>query len=241
MWIRLDRFLSEQNIAARSETRQLVRKGRILINGELPSGSDTKLDPQVDVVWVDGQLIHYNRFLYIMLNKPLGVVSATEDTKHQTVLDLVPKELYRPGLFPAGRLDKDTEGFVLLTDDGPFAHSILSPRKHIPKTYIVCLAEALQPAVQADFAKGVTLRDGTVCLPAELSILPADGQYAYRAEVVLHEGKYHQIKRMFEACGNRVVALKRTKMGGLNLDPALASGECRLLAEEEIEQIRNTH
>ena len=170
-----------------------------------------------------------------MLNKPKGVVSATDDKMHKTVLDLVPDNLKRPGLFPAGRLDADTTGFVLLTDDGDFAHRILSPKNHIEKTYIATLEKTLTEEDISAFAAGITLSDGYECLPAAVKLV---GQAV--AEVKICEGKYHQIKRMFAVRGNRVVELKRVKMGGLSLDIALEPGKMRELTQDELLKITNS-
>ena len=232
--MRLDRFFSSQSLASRKEVKALVRQGRITVNGETVKISDIQIDPECDIILLDGKNVFYKEHIYIMLNKPQGVVSATEDRQHRTVLDLVPPQLYRSGLFPAGRLDSDTEGFVLLTDDGDFAHRILSPKKHVPKTYEAVLDRPVNQTDIALFREGVTLSDGTVCMPAQLRVLK-EGPHPL-AEIVLREGKYHQIKRMFAACGKKVLFLKRTGIGGLFLDPALKPGECReILHKERIE------
>ncbi|MEE0982349.1 MAG: 16S rRNA pseudouridine(516) synthase, partial [Acutalibacteraceae bacterium] len=172
------------------------------------------------------------KFVYLMLNKPKGVVSATNDRSQKTVVDLVPDELKKRNLFPAGRLDMTTTGFVLITDDGDFAHRILSPKNHIEKTYEARLAESVTEEQLRMVADGIVLKDGTECLPAKLKIL--EGGDNPLVEIKICEGKYHQIKRMFAAAGNGVIELKRTKMGNLSLDEDLAEGECRRLNEAEV-------
>lgn len=233
--MRLDKFFTSQSLATRKEAKELVKQGRITVNGETVKFSDTQIDPSCDIILLDGKNVSYKEYIYIMLNKPQGVVSATEDRQHQTVLDLVPPALYRKGLFPAGRLDKDTEGFVLLTDDGDFAHRILSPQKHIPKTYHAIINKPIDETDISAFREGLRLSDGTVCMRAELRLLEDSAEPL--VEVVLQEGKYHQVKRMFESRGKRVVYLKRTQMGGLPLDPELKSGECREILHKELEKI----
>ncbi len=229
--MRLDKFFSAQSLATRKEVKTLLKQGRITVNGETVKVADYQIDPNCDIVLLDGQNVTYKEFLYIMLNKPQGVVSATEDRSQQTVLDLVPPELYRKGLFPAGRLDKDTEGFVLLTDDGAFAHQILSPKSHVEKTYHAVLEQAITEADVVAFREGLRLADGTVCMRADLTLLQQAPQVV--CEVVLREGKYHQVKRMFAARGNRVLFLKRVKIGGLALDEALPLGGCREILHKE--------
>ncbi len=229
--MRLDKFFSSQSLASRKEIKTLVRQGRITVNGEPAKISDIQIDPECDIILLDGKNVSYKKHIYIMLNKPQGVVSATEDRQHTTVLDLVPPPLYRSGLFPAGRLDKDTEGFVLLTDDGDFAHRILSPKKHVPKTYQAVIDQPVNQTDIALFQEGITLADGTVCMSAQLNVL--DPRPQPLVEIVLQEGKYHQIKRMFESRGKKVLSLKRTKIGGLDLDPNLAPGECREILHKE--------
>ncbi len=229
--MRLDKFFSAQSLATRKEVKTFLKQGRITVNGETVKVADYQIDPSCDIILLDGQNVTYKEFLYIMLNKPQGVVSATEDRSQQTVLDLVPPELYRKGLFPAGRLDKDTEGFVLLTDDGAFAHRILSPKSHVEKTYHAVLEQPITEADIAAFRAGLQLADGTVCMRAELTLLQQTPQVV--CEVVLREGKYHQVKRMFAARGNRVLFLKRVKIGGLALDETLPLGGCREILHKE--------
>lgn len=229
---RIDKLISSQGKYTRSEVKKLIREGRVTVDGKVVSRPENKADTDRQVIAVDGESLSYKKHLYIMLNKPKGVISASRDDRETTVVDLVPAELQRNGLFPAGRLDGDTTGFVLITDDGDFAHRILSPKNHIQKTYHAELAEEITEETIAAFRKGVELSDGTLCLEAELRSLGG-----WQAEIKICEGKYHQVKRMFAALGNKVLALKRTAMGNLPLDESLAPGECRELTDEELAQI----
>ncbi len=232
---RLDKIIASQGSYSRSEVRSLAKKGLILLNGKAVSDSGVKADPETDEITVAGKRLGYSEHIYIMLNKPQGVVSASRSPADKTVVDLVPEQWKRNGLFPAGRLDKDTTGFVLITDDGDFAHEILSPKNHIEKTYIAVLDRPIPPEEQAKFKSGVTLADGYECLPAEIKELTEDGK---TVEIKLREGKYHQIKRMAAACGSHVNELKRISMGGLMLDEALAAGECRPISENELRLLK---
>ncbi len=226
---RLDKLLAAQGRWSRREVRDLTDRGLVTLNGAPCRRADTKVDADADTVAVGGQEVPLREHVYIMLHKPAGVVSATRDDSRPTVVDLVPPELGRRGLFPAGRLDKDTTGFVLLTDDGELAHRILSPRRHIPKTYQVTVDKPLDAGLADAFAGGLVLDGGDRCLPAELA---PKGER--EAEVILRQGMYHQIKRMFAACGYEVTALHRTAMGGVPLDPALAPGQWRELTPDEV-------
>ena len=232
---RIDKIIASQGQYSRSEVKKLVKDGRVTLDGKVIKSSDVKADPDKNDIAIDGKSIGYKKHLYIMLNKPQGVVSATEDTDHTTVIDLVPKELKRDGLFPAGRLDGDTVGFVLITDDGDFAHKILSPKNHIMKTYHATLQRPVTNDDIAAFKKGIELKDGTLCLEAEVRPIDSDEPMA---EIKICEGKYHQVKRMFAALGNKVVFLKRVKMGELALDENLKEGQCRELTDEEIQLIQ---
>lgn len=233
--MRLDKFFSSQNLASRKEIKGLLKEGVVTVNGVLARKPEQKIDPEQDEICLQGKPLTYKKHLYLMMNKPQGVVSATNDTKQKTVLDLVPEKWFRPGLFPAGRLDKDTTGFVLLTDDGDFAHRILSPNRHIAKTYHAQITGRLTPEEQTAFEHGLVLKDGFACLPAKIRVLE-DGTEPI-VEITLWEGKYHQIKRMIAACGQRVLTLTRVKMGELALDNTLAPGECREISAEEVEKI----
>jgi 16S rRNA pseudouridine516 synthase len=226
---RLDKILSVALSLTRSQTKKLIKSGAVSINGEITKDVSAKVNPS-DVL-VNSTPIEYKEHIYIMLNKPQGVVSASEDSKQKTVIDLLPDEMKRAGLFPAGRLDKDTTGFVLITDDGDFAHSILSPKKHITKTYEVTLDKPVDTELIDIFKNGVELYDGTKCLSADLTI---NADEPNTCTVKLHEGRYHQIKRMFSANGLTVTALHRSAMGNLPLDETLNSGECRELQDEDI-------
>ncbi len=227
--MRLDKLLGSQTDRSRKEARQVIKDGLVQVGDAVIRDPGASVDPETETVTVAGAPLVFKEHLYLMLNKPEGYISATEDRTQKTVLDLVPPELYRDGLFPAGRLDADTTGFVLLTDDGAFAHDILSPKHHVEKTYIATLAEPLTEECLEQVRGGIELKDGTVCLPAEVRALSER-----EAELKLVEGKYHQVKRMFAAAGNRVVALRRTAIGDVSLDPSLAPGECRELRKEEL-------
>lgn len=227
---RLDKLLANTGRWSRREARELVKRGRVTVDGTVARAFDEKHPPEA-VVAVDGESLVHSRGTYLMLHKPAGVLSATEDKRQKTVLDLLPPHLRRRGLFPVGRLDKDTEGLLLLTDDGPLAHELLSPKKHVDKVYFVRVYGRLDREDAAAFAAGMVLEDGLACRSAGLELLPEPDT----ALVTLREGKYHQIKRMLAHRGKPVRYLKRLSMGGLRLDPALAPGEWRPLKEGEID------
>lgn len=229
---RLDKLISSQGTYTRKQAQQLIKDGLVKVDGITVRDRGFHIDPDVNSVILDGKEFAVEKFVYLMLNKPKGVVSATNDRSQKTVVDLVPDELKKRNLFPAGRLDMTTTGFVLITDDGDFAHRILSPKNHIEKTYEARLAESVTEEQLRMVADGIVLKDGTECLPAKLKILE-DGDNPL-VEIKICEGKYHQIKRMFAAAGNGVIELKRTKMGKLSLDEALPEGECRRLTEAEV-------
>lgn len=232
---RLDKIIASQGSFSRSEVRALCKKGRVLVNGAAVTDSGFKADPEADKITVNGRAFGYSEHIYIMLNKPKGVVSASNSPNDKTVIDLVPDGMRRSGLFPAGRLDKDTTGFVLITDDGEFAHEILSPKSHVEKTYIAVLDRPISKEKQAEFENGVVLADGYECLPAKIRELSEDG---LSVEIKLKEGKYHQIKRMAAACGSHVSELERVAIGSLMLDKDLGRGECRLLDSDELALIK---
>lgn len=237
--IRLDKYLTEMNKGSRSQIKEAAKKGRIQVNGQTEKKTDRKIDPQTDQVLLDGKPVDYHAYEYYMLNKPQGVVSATEDRIHKTVIDLLGGEIRRD-LFPVGRLDIDTEGLLLLTNDGDLAHRLLSPKKHVDKQYYARVAGKLPSDSREQIAAGITLSDGTRVMPGELTILtPArEGEeISSETEILLtiREGKFHQVKRMFEALGCQVVFLKRLSMGSLKLDEGLRPGEFRKLTEEELE------
>lgn len=225
---RLDKIISATGKKSRREVREMVRQGRVLVDGKPAPAADMKVDPQTAVILLDGEPLGYEKFTYVMLHKPAGVLTATEDRRQETVLDLLPPELRRRALSPVGRLDKDTEGLLLLTNDGQLAHRLLSPKSHVDKVYYARVDGALEPGDIAAFAAGMTLGDGLECLPAGLEILSTA-----EALVTLREGKFHQVKRMLAARGKPVLYLKRLSMGRLRLDPALAPGAWRMLTEEE--------
>lgn len=232
---RLDKILASQGTLSRKDVKEMIKRGRITLNGAVVKDSSVKVDENIDIVAVDGELVTLKRHIYIMLNKPQGVVSASDSDTDETVVDLVPEELYRKGLFPAGRLDKDTTGFVLITDDGDFAHKILSPKNHIFKTYIAGLEHPLSQEHINELEKGITLGDGTVLKEAKVEILNNTDKPTVKIQIC--EGKYHQVKRMFAATGNKVISLHRSKMGDLDLDQGLKVGECREITPEELLKI----
>ena len=226
---RLDKLLAGTGKWSRREVKALVRQGLVRVDGRLAASAEDKLDPAVAVVTVAGETISLCRFTYVMLYKPAGVLTATEDRKQPTVLDLLPPELRRIGLAPVGRLDKDTVGLLLLTNDGELAHRLLSPKYHVEKRYFARVDGELSAADAEAFARGMTLGDGLECLPAGLEVLPDRV-----CIVTLREGKFHQVKRMLAARGAPVLYLKRLSMGPLTLDDSLAAGAYRLLRAEEI-------
>ena len=228
---RLDKILASTGKWSRREVKQLVRQGRVLADGRPAASPEEKYDPETVEFTVDGEPVGYRRVTWLMMNKPGGVLSATEDGRGTTVLDLLPPELRRIGLFPVGRLDKDTEGLLLLTNDGDTAHRLLSPKYHVDKIYYTRVAGCLTEEDCEAFQQGMVLGDGLHCLPAELEILSA-GEKS-EALVTLREGKFHQVKRMLAARGKPVQYLKRVRMGNLTLDPNLELGQFRFLTEEE--------
>ncbi len=234
---RLDKILAAQTAFSRKEVKELVRRGIVQVDGRKVLSPEEKVDAACQKIVLDGKPLGYKKFVYLMLNKPQGVVSATRDRETKTVLDLVPEQYSHRELFPAGRLDKDTVGFLLLTDDGNFAHDILSPRHHIPKTYLATVDGPITQELMEAFHQGLPIGGEDRCSPAEITVLN-DGEHP-TAEVVIYEGMYHQIKRMFQRFGLTVLTLKRIKMGGLKLDPALSLGECRELTPEELLQLKN--
>ncbi|MBR0535409.1 MAG: rRNA pseudouridine synthase [Clostridia bacterium] len=232
---RLDKIIASQGLASRSEVKAMVRRGEVEVNGDVVKDSGVKVSYS-DNICINGAPLFQRKFTYIMLNKPTGVVSATNDKRDKTVVDILPEEFKRKNLFPAGRLDKDTTGFCLVTDDGDFAHRILSPARHVTKTYIAVLSRPIDYELgKKAFLDGVVLEDGTVLLSAILIQLEAGDKPVYK--VVIKEGKYHQVRRMFASLGSHVEQLKRIAIGGLMLDEALEEGEARLLTEKELESI----
>ena len=230
---RLDKVLAGTGRWSRREVKQLVRQGQVRINGVTASSAEEKIDPETADITVGGEAVQVQRFTYVMLHKPAGVLTATEDKRQPTVLELLPAPLRRRGLAPVGRLDKDTEGLLLLTDDGELTHRLLSPRYHVDKRYYARVDGTLDAADEAAFAAGMTLDDGLECLPAGLERL-APGACI----VTLREGKFHQVKRMLAARGAPVLYLKRLSMGPLVLDGTLAIGAYRELTDEETAALR---
>ena len=232
--MRLDKYLAETAQCTRSEAKAMLSKGRVQVNGAVCKKGDTQLK-ESDTVAVDGRALSYQQFVYIMLNKPEGVVSASTDKRDTTVVDLVGDAYPRRQLFPAGRLDKTSTGFVLLTDDGTLAHDILAPGRHVPKQYLVTLDTPLTNAMRVGFAAGVTLADGQTLAPAEVAPAGADPCVV---RVTLHQGVYHQIKRMFGVFDAGVNALHREVIGPVALDDALVPGQWRELTAEEVNALR---
>lgn len=229
---RIDKIIASQGQYSRSDVKKLISKKQVAVNGEVVKSANVKADPLTDRITVKGVALDFKRNVYLMLNKPKGYVSATEDRDHQTVLELVPSEFAGRDIFPAGRLDRDTTGLMIITDDGALAHNILAPKKHVQKIYHVELDIPVTEEMARGFAEGVELNDG-VCKEAGLEIV---GEYA--ARVMLKEGRYHQIKRMFGCYGAKVVELHRLAMGNLHLPDDLAVGECRELTEEELKLLQ---
>ncbi len=231
---RLDKIISSQLNISRNDARSLIKGGNVICGGNIQTDPSAKLDTDVAEISVNGKPLFYKEHIYIMMNKPQGVVSATEDKNIKTVIDILPDNLKRKNLFPAGRLDRDTVGFMLITDDGDFAHRILSPSKHVEKTYIAHLAESLSEENRKVLESGAVLSDGTQCMEAIVKILDSHRRVA---EVKLREGKYHQIKRMFASVDNKVVFLKRTHIGNLKLDDTLEEGQAREITQKELRLI----
>ena len=231
--MRLDKYLAEMGAGTRKEIGKAVRAGRVTVNGQTVKNAAMQVTAE-DEVSMDGVPVEYEEYVYYMLNKPAGVISATEDARERTVLDLI-SERQRKGLFPVGRLDRDTEGLLLITNDGGLAHRLLSPRHHVDKVYYARLDGPVGEAEKALFAQGLKVDEALTALPAELEIL----EPATEVRVTIREGKFHQVKRMFEAVGREVLYLKRLSMGPLALDESLPKGDYRRLTAEEESAIMN--
>lgn len=231
--MRLDKYLAEMGAGTRKEIGKAVRAGRVTVNGQTAKNAAMQVTAE-DEVSMDGEPVEYEEYVYYMLNKPAGVISATEDARERTVLDLI-SERQRKGLFPVGRLDRDTEGLLLITNDGGLAHRLLSPRHHVDKVYYARLDGPVGEAEKALFAQGLKVDETLTALPAELEIL----EPATEVRVTIREGKFHQVKRMFEAVGREVLYLKRLSMGPLALDESLPKGDYRRLTAEEESAIMN--
>lgn len=233
--MRLDKIISSTGRWSRREVKQLVKEGRVLVDGKNVPAADEKYDPEQSEIRVDGEVLSFSTYHYVMLNKPAGVLSATEDRRAGTVLELLPPELQKLELFPVGRLDKDTEGLLLMTDDGALAHRLLSPKHHVDKVYYAKTDGVLTEADCAALAEGLVLEDGLHCLPAKLEILSAGAQS--EVLITLREGKFHQVKRMLASRGAPVLYLKRLSMGPLRLDAQLECGKWRYLSKTETDAL----
>ncbi|WHX99661.1 pseudouridine synthase [Neobacillus sp. DY30] len=235
--MRIDKMLANLGYGSRKEVKQLLKSGAVKIDDVIVKDAKQQVDTNKQTVTLNGEVVEYKEFIYLMMNKPQGVLSATEDSAGETVIDLLELEdqVYEP--FPVGRLDKDTEGLLLITNDGQLAHRLLSPKKHVPKTYFAVINQEVTDDDIKAFAEGVTLDDGYQTKPGMLKILKSG--IRSDIELTITEGKFHQVKRMFEAVGKKVVYLKRISMGPLPLDETLELGEYRELTDEEIELLRN--
>lgn len=234
--MRLDKFLCDAGIGSRKDIKKLIKSGEVRVSGRQSVKPEDHINPETDEVYFGGRKVVYKEFIYLMMNKPQGYISATFDKKLPTVIDIVPEEFLHYDLFPAGRLDIDTEGLLLLTNDGQLAHNILSPKKHIPKTYYSKVSGKVTDADIAAFENGVIIDGDIKTKPAILEILVSDE--ISEINLTITEGKFHQVKRMFEAVGKSVIYLKRIKMNRLPLDENLALGETRELTETEINLIK---
>ncbi|QFT90259.1 Ribosomal small subunit pseudouridine synthase A [Bacillus sp. THAF10] len=234
--MRLDKMLANSGFGTRKEVKKLLKTGVVKVDGVVIKDAKQHVDPDVNEVMVVDELVEYREFIYLMMHKPPGLLSATEDHRQETVVDILEEEdkMFEP--FPVGRLDKDTEGLLLLTNDGQLAHQLLSPKKHVPKTYYATIDGEVTEADIAAFKEGVTLDDGYETLPAELTILQTGP--VSEIEITIVEGKFHQVKRMFQAVGKTVTYLKRLSMGELKLDETLELGEYRELTDEELELVK---
>lgn len=225
---RLDKVLGHMAIGTRKEVKDIIKEGRVRVDGQVVTNHGVQVDPDSQSIMVDGTALSFQQHFYVMLHKPAGVITATEDPRKKTVMDVLPPELVRPDLFPVGRLDKDTEGLLIFTTDGELCHRLLSPKWHVDKVYFARVERPLEPADIAAFSSGITLEDGYECMPGRLEIV---GEY--EACLTIQEGKYHQVKRMFGARGKTVVYLKRLRMGPVDLAD-LPLAEARPLTEEEV-------
>ena len=227
--MRIDKFLCDMNMGTRSQVKEFIKKGQVTVNNKLIKNADFKVNENSDEIYFQGKQVRYQLFMYYMLNKPKGVVSATRDNTAGTVVELLRNEDRKPDIFPVGRLDKDTEGLLLLTNDGELAHRLLTPKKHVDKTYLVTLERKPVDEELLQLEQGVDIGEERPTLPAKVTRVDD-----MRILLTLHEGKFHQVKRMLQAVKNRVVALKRVSFGGLELDNGLKPGEYRELTEYEV-------
>ena len=235
--MRLDKFLVESGLGSRSQVKQLLKKGQVWVNGAAVTSAKKQIDERSDQIVVDGQPLVYEKFVYYLLNKPKGVISATEDDRHKTVLDLLDDTARQKEVFPVGRLDVDTHGLLLLTNNGQLSHAMLSPKRHVAKVYQAQVAGLMDQADVERFAQGIELKDFT-CQPAQLEIIERnEGAQTSLVRITLSEGKFHQVKRMVLACGKEVTDLQRLSMGPLQLDTNLDLGQWRRLTEEEMQSL----
>ena len=239
--MRIDKYLADCGLGTRSEVKKYIKAKQITANGETVCKPEQKIDENVDTVCYKGQTITYEKYVYYLFHKPAGCVTAKQDNVHKTVMEYFPEDIQAKDIAPVGRLDLDTEGLLLFTNDGPLTHHLLSPTHHIPKTYYAILDKEVPQSAIDEFKNGVDIGDDKLTLPAELVILPVtvneEGNTVYSAELSIHEGRFHQVKRMFEAVGCSVVYLKRISMGCLTLGE-LPKGEYRKLTEEEIKKLQ---
>lgn len=235
--MRLDKFLVACAVGSRTEVKNLLKAGRVMVNGKKEKSAKLQIDEERDEIRFDGQVLEYEEFVYYMMNKPQGVISATEDPKHRTVLDLLDDIALSKEVFPVGRLDIDTHGLLLLTNDGKLAHALLSPKRHVDKTYLAQVKGIMTQEDVETFAEGIPLKDFT-CQPAKLELVSIDTEKNQsQIRVTIAEGKFHQVKRMVAYCGKEVVDLQRLTMGALVLDENLQRGEWRRLTKEELEAL----
>ena len=227
--MRLDKFFTHTGTMSRKECAQAAKRGRISVGGKVVTDSAVHINENTDTVTLDGTVVTYMKYIYIMLNKPQGYVSSSDEPGEHTVLELLPENIVKCDVFPSGRLDKDTTGLMIITNDGPSSHRALAPKSHVSKKYRYECADVLLPSDAEKMRAGITLADGYTTLPCELEMLGEK-----HGEIILHEGKYHQIKRMFGAVGNKITALKRLSFGDILLDETLEEGAWRYLTDEEI-------
>ena len=228
--MRLDKYFSSQKILSRSECSEYLKKGRIAVNSEIVKKGDLKIDPEKDEITLDGKPIKYKKYVYILLNKPFGVVSSTEDGRDKTVIDLLPESLQKRNLFPCGRLDKDTVGLVVITDDGESAHAALSPKRHVEKEYYFETADEYDEEDRKAIENGLMLRDGYTTKPCKI-----ERKSEKSGVITLTEGKYHEIKRLFGARGNKITFLRRDSFAWIQIGD-LDSGEWRYMTDEEVKK-----
>lgn len=233
---RLDKILSNFGYGTRKEMKKLLKDGIVRVDGVAVKDSSMHVDPKQSEITIGDEILNYREFIYVMMNKPDGVISATFDNRHKTVVDILPEEFKHFELFPVGRLDIDTEGLLIMTNDGQLSHELLSPKKHVPKIYYALIEGTVGEEDIEKFKQGVTIEDGYKTLPSNLEIIRI-GDYS-EIELEIFEGKFHQVKRMFEAVGKKVKYLKRIQMGDLKLDESLEVGESRELTGEELELLK---